>query len=105
MITEADLSHLLREPVRGSVVYPGLAAVPGVEQVRALLDGRAPAPPVARLTGRRIVEASSCSVTYALPATDGVLGPKGLVHSGLLAFLAHGPLIATSVSALPARAL
>jgi uncharacterized protein (TIGR00369 family) len=105
MITEADLSHLLREPVRGSVVYPGLAAVPGVEQVRALLDGRAPAPPVARLTGRRIVAASFGSATYALPATDWMLGPKGFVHSGVLAFLADGALIATVVSALPARVL
>jgi uncharacterized protein (TIGR00369 family) len=105
MITEADLSHLLREPVRGSVVYPGLAALPGVEQVRALLDGRAPAPPVARLTGRRIVDASFGSVTYALPATGWVLGPKGVVHSGVLAFLADGALIATVVSALPARVL
>jgi uncharacterized protein (TIGR00369 family) len=105
MLTEADLSHLFREPVRGSVVYPGLAALPGVEQVRALLDGRAPAPPVARLTGRRIVDASFGSVTYALPATDWVLGPKGVVHAGVLAFLADGALIATVVSALPARVL
>jgi 3-oxoacyl-[acyl-carrier protein] reductase len=58
-LTEADLSHLWGKPVRGSVVYPGLAALPGMEQVRALLDGRALAPPVARLTGRRIVDASS----------------------------------------------
>jgi uncharacterized protein (TIGR00369 family) len=52
------------------VVYPGLAALPGIEQVRALLTGRAPAPPLARLTGRRIIDASVGSATYALPATD-----------------------------------
>ena len=59
MLTETDPSHLLREPVRGGVVYPGLAALPGVEQVRALLAGRArtaggPAdgPPDRRRVGR-----------------------------------------------------
>jgi uncharacterized protein (TIGR00369 family) len=105
MLTETDPSHLLREPVRGGVVYPGLAALPGVEQVRALLAGRAPAPPVARLTGRRIVDASVGSVTYALQATDWMLGPKGEVHTGVLALLADGSLIATVVSGLPARVL
>jgi uncharacterized protein (TIGR00369 family) len=105
MLTETDPSHLLREPVRGGVVYPGLAALPGVEQVRALLAGRAPAPPVARLTGRRIVDASVGSVTYALQATDWMLGPKGVVHTGVLALLADGSLIATVVSGLPARVL
>jgi uncharacterized protein (TIGR00369 family) len=95
----------LREPVRGGVVYPDLAALPGVEQVRAKLAGRAPAPPVARLTGRRILEASAGSVTYGLRATDWMLGPKGVVHPGVLALLGDGALVATVVSALPARVL
>jgi uncharacterized protein (TIGR00369 family) len=100
-----DRSDLLREPVRGGVAYPGLAALPGREQVEALLAGRAPAPSVARLTGRRIVAASHGSATCALRATDWMLGPKGVVHRGVLAFLADGALIATVVSGLPARVL
>ena len=103
--TMTDRSDLLREPVRGGVAYPGLAALPGREQVEALLAGRAPAPPVARLTGRRIVAASHGSATCALRATDWMLGPKGFVHRGVLAFLADGALIATVVSGLPARVL
>ncbi len=100
-----DGSHLLREPVRGGVAYPGLAALPGVEQLGAFLAGRAPAPPVARLTGRRIIDASVGSATYALRATDWMIGPKGLVHPGVLVFLADGSLIATVISALPPRVL
>jgi hypothetical protein len=42
MLTETDPSHLLCEPVRGGVLYPGFAALPGVEQVRALLAGARP---------------------------------------------------------------
>jgi uncharacterized protein (TIGR00369 family) len=103
--TATALSDALREPVRGSVAYPALAALPGVEQLRAFLDGRAPAPPIARLTGRRIVDASFGSATYALRATDWMLGAKGVVHSGVVAVLADGALIASVVSALPARVL
>jgi acyl-coenzyme A thioesterase PaaI-like protein len=100
-----DRSHLLREPVRGGVAYPGLAALPGVEQLRAFLAGRAPAPPVARLMGRRIIDASVGSATYALPATGWMVGPKGFVHPGVLAFVADACLIGAVVSALPARVL
>ena len=98
-----DPSHHLREPARGAVAYPALAALPGVEQVRAFLAGRAPAPPVARLTGRRIVDASVGSVTYALQASDWMVGPQGVVHPGVLAMLADISSFATVVSALPAR--
>ena len=95
----------LRERVRGGMAYPALAALPGVEQLRAFLAGRAPAPPVARLTGRRLIDASFGSATYTLRATDWVVGPKGGVHSGVLALLADGALIGAVVSALPARVL
>ena len=76
-----------------------------MEQLGAFLAGRAPAPPVARLTGRRIIEASVGSATYALSATDWMLGPKGFVHPGVLAFLGDASLIATVISALPSRVL
>jgi uncharacterized protein (TIGR00369 family) len=94
-----------REPPRGSPVYPGLAALAGVEQLRAFLSGRAPTPPVGRLTGRRIVDASHGSATYALPATRWMLGPSGFVHSGALALLADGALVAAVISGLPPRTL
>jgi uncharacterized protein (TIGR00369 family) len=105
MPAATDSFDPLREPVRGGVAYPALAALPGVEQLRTFLGGRAPAPPVARLTGRRIIDASFGSATYALPATHWMVGPKGVVHSGVLALLADGALIAAVVSALPARVL
>jgi uncharacterized protein (TIGR00369 family) len=98
-----DRCDHLNEPARGGIAYPALAALPGVEQVRAFLAGRAPAPSIARLTGRRIIDAWFGSATYALHATDWMAGPKGVVHPGVLALLADGSLFATVVSALPAR--
>lgn len=103
--TAPPATAVAREPARGAPVYPDLAALSGLEQVRALVSGRAPAPPVARLTGRRLVDASSGSATYVLPATGWMLGPKGVVHPGVLAFLADGALISTVTSALPPRVL
>jgi uncharacterized protein (TIGR00369 family) len=97
--------EIWQEPVRGAAVYPGLAALSGVEQLQTFLTGQSPDPPAARLTGRRIVDASVGSATYSLPATDWILGPKGFVHSGALALLADGALVATVVSGLPARTL
>jgi hypothetical protein len=64
------MSHLLREPVAAASPIWRSPPSPGVQQVRAFLAGRAPAPPVARLTGRRILDASGGSVTYGLQATD-----------------------------------
>jgi uncharacterized protein (TIGR00369 family) len=93
------------EPARGAVVYPGLAALTGLEQLRSMVSGRAPDPSVARLTGRRLVDADLGTATYLLPATAWMLGPKGEVHSGLLAFLADGALFASVTSALPARVM
>jgi uncharacterized protein (TIGR00369 family) len=95
----------LREPARGAAAYPGLAALSGIEQLRAFLTGDAPPPAAARLTGRRIVAASEGSATYALQASRWMSGPKGNVHPGVLAVLADGALISSVISALPARVL
>ena len=95
----------MNEPVRGAPAYPGLAALPGVQQLERFLAGETPAPPVARLTGRRIVAAGHRIATYALPATPWMLGPKGLVHAGVLAMLGDGALVAAVVSGLPPRTL
>ena len=105
MPTATDSWDVVREPARGGVAYPALAALPGIEQVQAFLAGRAPAPSVARLTGRRITAASIGTATYTLPATDWMVGAKGVVHTGVLAVLADGALISSVVSALPARVL
>ena len=80
---------------------PALIALPGVEQLRSFVDGRSPAPPVARLTGRRIVEAEEGRVVYALPVSPWLVGPKGTVHPGVLALLADAPLLAAVISTLP----
>jgi uncharacterized protein (TIGR00369 family) len=89
------------EPVRGGTGDPSLLALPGVEALRTWLDGRSPRPPIARLTGRRLVAVEPGALTYVLPVTAWLLGPKGRVHPGVLAFLAGAPLFGAVQSSLP----
>lgn len=97
------MSYLQQEPVRGGTGHPSLAGLPGVEALKTWLDGRSPAPPLARLTGRRLVGVDIGAATFVLPITPWVLGPKGRVHKGVLAFLAGAPLFGAVQSSLPER--
>jgi len=89
------------ERPRGASADASLLRVPGLEQLRSFVDGRSPAPPVSRLTGRRIVEADEGRVVYALPVSDWLVGPKGTLHPGVLSFLADAPLLAAVQTTLP----
>ncbi len=56
---------------------------------------------MARLTGRTLAEADEGRVVYSMPVTGWVVGPKGTLHPGVLAFLADAPLLSSVISTLP----
>jgi uncharacterized protein (TIGR00369 family) len=89
------------EPPRGSAADFSLLRLPGLEQIRTFVDGRSPEAPIARLTGRRAIEADYGRVVYSLPVSDWLVGPKGTLHPGMIAFLADAPLLAAVQSTLP----
>jgi uncharacterized protein (TIGR00369 family) len=91
------------EPPRGRAADFSLLRLPGLEQIRTFVDGRSPEAPIARLTGRRAVEADRGRVVYTLPVSDWLVGPKGTLHPGMIAFLADAPLLAAVQSTLPPR--
>jgi uncharacterized protein (TIGR00369 family) len=91
------------ETPRGSAADTSLLRLSGLEQLQTFVDRRSPLPPVARLTGRRIVEAELGRVVYALPVSDWLVGPKGTLHPGVISFLADAPLLAAVQSMLPPR--
>jgi uncharacterized protein (TIGR00369 family) len=101
MPDQSTATPVWEEPPRGA---PGdlsaLIKMSGLEALQTFLDGRSPAPPVARLTGRRIVSAERGRVVYELPVSEWLVGPKGTTHPGVLAFLADAPLLATIQSVL-----
>jgi uncharacterized protein (TIGR00369 family) len=101
MPDQPTATPIWEEPPRGA---PGdlaaLIKMSGLEALQTFLDGRSPAPPVARLTGRRIISAEHGRVVYELPVSEWLVGPKGTSHPGVLAFLADAPLLATIQSVL-----
>ncbi len=100
-MTSETVAGIWQEPCRGSFANPSVAALPGLAQLRTFLEGRSPRAPVARLVGRRLVDAGPGTATYTMPASDWILGPKGRVHTGMLVLLADAPLLAAAQSTLP----
>jgi len=89
------------QPPRGRAADVSLLRLSGLEQIRTYVDGRSPRAPIARLTGRRAVEAERGRVVYSLPVSDWLVGPKGTLHPGMIAFIADAPLLAAVQSTLP----
>jgi uncharacterized protein (TIGR00369 family) len=64
----------------------------------------APPPPIAHLSGRRLIDLADGRATVAIPASRCFLGPKGRIDSGILAFLADMAHFYAVLSTLPAGA-
>jgi uncharacterized protein (TIGR00369 family) len=90
-----------REPVRGGYPDPALFALPGIEQVRASLDGRAPSCPLNHLVGMKLTEVGAGKATFMMPASPWLVSPQGAISVGVLAILADGPLGCAVQTALP----
>ena len=91
-----------QEPVRGQTADLSVLTLPGRAQVLAIQDGRLPLPPNARLTGRRILEVGQAGVTFGMPLSPWLQGPKGRIHPGVLVLLGDSALTAAVLTALPA---
>ena len=90
------------EPARGGFPAPSLFLSSGLDQLRAIIDGRSPRPPIHHLTGLRPVEAGAGSACFSMPASRWLLCPQGVISNGMLAVLADAPLGCAVQSALPA---
>jgi uncharacterized protein (TIGR00369 family) len=95
MSDHSAVTRIWEEPPRGAAGDLGaLIKMWGLDALQTFLDGRSPLPPVARLTGRRLVAAERGRAVYELPVSEWLVGPKGTAHPGVLAFLADAPLLA-----------
>jgi uncharacterized protein (TIGR00369 family) len=90
-----------QEPVRGGFPARGLFMSAGIDQLRAMLAGRSPRPPIGRLTGIRLAEVGAGSACFSIPASRWLLCPQGVIANGVLAVLADAPLGCAVQSALP----
>jgi uncharacterized protein (TIGR00369 family) len=94
-----------QEPVRGGHPDASLLRLPGIEQLRVMLDGHVPRPPISRLTGMHITEVGADSAAFAMPASKWLATPQGPIQIGSLCVLADGPLGCAVQTALPAGTL
>jgi uncharacterized protein (TIGR00369 family) len=90
-----------REPVRGGYPDPGMIGLPGIEQLRALLDGRVPRPPLSHLTGNRLAEVQPGRTTFEMPLTRWLCSPPGPISIGPLAIAADAAMATAIQTQLP----
>jgi uncharacterized protein (TIGR00369 family) len=90
-----------QEPVRGGHPNARHLALTGAEQLRAMLTGDAPAPPMSRLTGMRIVDVALGTATFELPLSACLRGPDGHPSSGLLTMPVDAAMACAIMTGLP----
>jgi uncharacterized protein (TIGR00369 family) len=89
---------------QASFLDTGLLAVPGLEALRHIHEGRSPQPPIHYFSGRRLVALEHGEASISMPASGWFCGPKGLLHAGIFAFLLDMTHLYAVVSTLPAGA-
>ncbi|MDH3193675.1 MAG: PaaI family thioesterase [Acidimicrobiia bacterium] len=93
------------EPVRGVIGNFGLAALPGLEAVQAMVSGEAALPPIHHLTGIRPTAAASGSVTWEMPVTEWMHDRYGVIWGGVYAFFSDAVVGTALMTGLPAGKL
>lgn len=76
-------------------------ALSGLEYMRAIARGDAPAPPLARLLGFEVETVEEGAVTFALEPAEYHYNPFGVVHGGVAATLFDSALGCAVQSLLP----
>lgn len=96
------VTPIIEEPVRGFVPDVSWLSLPGIERMRAFMDGRVPRSPVQHLTGVGAVQVGHGSCTAVMPASPWFQTQAGFFDSGVTALVADFALGGAIASALPA---
>ena len=79
-----------------------LATSSGLDALQSLVDGRTPAPPMARTLGLDLVEVAPGRAVFEADAAEWLLNPMGTVHGGFAATILDSALGCAVHSTLPA---
>ena len=75
----------------------------GLERTRAVLEGKAPPPPIQELIGFSMVEASTGSTVFALEIRPEHYNPMGTLHGGVLCDMADAAMGYATLTTLEAE--
>jgi uncharacterized protein (TIGR00369 family) len=95
-------SLIIEQPVRGFVPGIGFLSLPGIDRMRAFIDGRIPPSPVQHLIGARPVQVGHGSCVVTMPASPWFQTHAGFFLSGTMALAADMALGGAILTALPA---
>jgi uncharacterized protein (TIGR00369 family) len=90
-----------QEPVRGGHPDPALRALPGLEQLREMLDGGSPHPPLSRLIGMRLEALGDGRAEFRMPVSEWLRAAPGTVPLGALAIPADSAMACAFMTVLP----
>jgi uncharacterized protein (TIGR00369 family) len=86
------------DPAPGARAGRGMG---GLEYLRAILEGRFPAPPIARVLDFGLIEVDEGRAVFAVQPSERHYNPIGLVHGGLLATVLDSAMGCAVQSTLP----
>jgi len=101
-VAERPVPLTLREPARGEIWGRDVVQMSGLEMLRAYLERRLPDPPITKLTGLRLSEASLGVASASMPASPWWQSGAGVFLAGTVAFLADLPLGGAVLTSAPA---
>ncbi|MFD4715999.1 PaaI family thioesterase [Streptomyces sp. NPDC058430] len=104
-MTTHDLSQTLRTRTHGwQPTEPAatLTHLSGEEVLRAIVEGRIPAPPIASTLGFRLMDVGPGTAVFEGETGEYLYNPLGSVHGGYLATLLDSALGSAVMSRLPA---
>jgi uncharacterized protein (TIGR00369 family) len=90
-----------QEPVRGGHPDGRHLTLTGADQLRAMLTGDAPLPPMTRLIGVRLIDAGPGTATFELPLSAWLRGPDGRAPAGLLTMPVDAAMACAIMTGLP----
>jgi uncharacterized protein (TIGR00369 family) len=99
--TEQNPQPPWQEPVRGGYPDPASFGLSGAEQLRAMLAGQTPRPPISRLTGLQLVEVGEGTAAFRIPLTEWLSAPQGAISIGPITMPADAAMACAIQTGLP----
>lgn len=95
------MDPIVTEPVRGTIGDVSALKLPGLDAMRRVVRGKAPAPPISHLFGLEATEVGLGTSTFAMPVTPWLQDVFGIIWGGTYAIVADAPIATALQTGLP----